>query len=557
MVLYPQKQRDMGGNQAWCGGNQLIYDCPFDAVLHLFVQRRFQSMMKLGREPDPTQLIHVSFEARLKGIEIIAPDPAICYDHDCFRGLYARYNGDLPPEQAEAVDRWEATKSGQYVLSKVRDTLRTCWREVPIMAFGDSGSCNKFRRTAPSMLEYSARWLDRSMGKAKDYIKGGHDAEDWAEELEKHGNLPPEQLGAYDPQALMAAGYGSIRPDAPELQPAPLVEGPLWEHGGLLAPNNVLILIDAMNSGTFLKSARKGAAGDDFVRRRRLAYERFFQLARQRFHKIIYVKTPPPAFWKIHDQKTLSIFLPMAKYAEEMAMKYGAYIVDGSHHFASLERYRKPDDPWHYSSVEFELCLLWEEMWQDLIQLSQYALPDRLFHHCCQSFPQLPIDCIPVNPTVTDPEISIKPPNAAVISPSSTVVEPEAVAELIDGSNILFIPVDDVKVVLQTTRDSLGEEGNHWIALTCDVVQTLGSIRLDVDVSLEMCEEGSTHAKELINGPRPTSCNTHQRSDRLVTPSMETEAIVTFPQQQKMTRPILDFGIRDKVSCKKESSDDV
>ena len=137
------------------------------------------------------------------------------------------------------------------------------------------------------------------------------------------------------------------------------------------------------------------------------------------------------------------------------------------------------------------------------------------------------------------------------------MVEPEAVAEFIDGSNILFIPVDDVKVVLQTTRDSLGEEGHHWIVLTCDCVQTLGNVRPDVDAGIEKCEEGSTHAKELINGPRPTSCNTHQRSDRSVTPSMETEAIVTFPQQQQMTRPILDFGIRDKVSCKKESSDDV
>ena len=62
---------------------------------------------------------------------------------------------------------------------------------------------------------------------------------------------------------------------------------------GHIAPNNVIILIDAMNSGVPVRSARSGAMGDDYIRERRAAYEKFFQMARQKFHKIIYVKNAP------------------------------------------------------------------------------------------------------------------------------------------------------------------------------------------------------------------------------------------------------------------------
>ena len=84
------------------------------------------------------------------------------------------------------------------------------------------------------------------------------------------------------------------------------------------------------------KSARSGAGGDDYVRDRREAYEKFFQMARHRFHKIIYVKTPSPDFWKIRDSKSLSCFGPMAEYAENMADRYGALTIDGEIFFSRL-----------------------------------------------------------------------------------------------------------------------------------------------------------------------------------------------------------------------------
>ena len=88
----------------------------------------------------------------------------------------------------------------------------------------------------------------------------------------------------------------SARSGAPQLQVDLSEEEQWFTMKGHLDPSNVLILIDNMNSGVPPRSARSGAAGDDFVRDRRLAYEKFVQLARQRFHKIIYVQSPPPVF---------------------------------------------------------------------------------------------------------------------------------------------------------------------------------------------------------------------------------------------------------------------
>ena len=67
---------------------------------------------------------------------------------------------------------------------------------------------------------------------------------------------------------------------------------------------------------------------------------------------IIYVKTPPPDFWKIQDPQSLGVFLPMAEFAEAQARRYGALVIDGTHHFTKLERFRK--DSWHYCSQDYE-----------------------------------------------------------------------------------------------------------------------------------------------------------------------------------------------------------
>ena len=47
-------------------------------------------------------------------------------------------------------------------------------------------------------------------------------------------------------------------------------------------------------------SARLGALDDDYIRERRACYEKFFQMASQKFHKIIYVKSPDAEFWNIN-----------------------------------------------------------------------------------------------------------------------------------------------------------------------------------------------------------------------------------------------------------------
>ena len=86
-------------------------------------------------------------------------------------------------------------------------------------------------------------------------------------------------------------------------------------------------------------------------------------------------------FWKINDSRNLGVFRPMMEHAEKMAKKYGALIIDGTTHFSSIERYRKPNDSWHDASQEYEFSLLWEVFFQDLMQLAQF-MPDHLYNFC-------------------------------------------------------------------------------------------------------------------------------------------------------------------------------
>ena len=106
-----------------------------------------------------------------------------------------------------------------------------------------------------------------------------------------------------------------------------------------------------MNSGMAKEltkdSARSGALDDDYIRDRRECYEKFFQMASQKFHNIIYVKSPDAQFWEINRRADLEVVQPMMEHAEKMAKKYGALVVDGTVHFSSIERFRKPSDPWH------------------------------------------------------------------------------------------------------------------------------------------------------------------------------------------------------------------
>ena len=71
----------------------------------------------------------------------------------------------------------------------------------------------------------------------------------------------------------------------------------------------------------------------------------------------------------------------MADHAEKMARTYGAFVLDGVNRCPSLEKFRNPGDPWHYSSQEYELSLLWEAYFQDLLQLAQFGMSDHKYNH--------------------------------------------------------------------------------------------------------------------------------------------------------------------------------
>ena len=107
----------------------------------------------------------------------MAPSEALYHDHTAFRGLYAKYEGSLSPDEAQKVSAWEETNVGGAVLGQLRAVLSTGWREVPAAIFGDSGSTNHFNTSKDTMIAYCNRWMaeiapERHMGKPARSIRG-------------------------------------------------------------------------------------------------------------------------------------------------------------------------------------------------------------------------------------------------------------------------------------------------------------------------------------------------------------------------------------------------
>ena len=146
------KQIGLGGEAAWVGGNRAIDQCDNKSVLDCFILRRLQALAKVTHQADPTKLVSMSFEAMLLAIDNIAPNPALHYDHVALRGLYAKHCGTLTPEQTQMVAEWEATPAGMMVGVQLRETLKTSWRTVRATVFGDSATCNVFKKSVQSML---------------------------------------------------------------------------------------------------------------------------------------------------------------------------------------------------------------------------------------------------------------------------------------------------------------------------------------------------------------------------------------------------------------------
>ena len=95
------------------------------------------------------------------------------------------------------------------------------------------------------MLHYCKTWLERPMGKIKDYVQAGHNSADWVDVFEKKMEIAPmDQTNAYTLESLQDLGFGSARSDAPKLQKEPYTEKNWFGLVGHLAPNNVIILID-------------------------------------------------------------------------------------------------------------------------------------------------------------------------------------------------------------------------------------------------------------------------------------------------------------------------
>ena len=105
------------------------------------------------------------------------------------------------------------------------------------MAFGDSGSCNAFKKSRQSMIAYCVRWLQRPMGRFQDHVHAGWDVTDWVEAFERHKDeiAPQEKVNNYSTEALASVGYGSVRSDAPMLHQAAASEN-LWLGKGHLPP---------------------------------------------------------------------------------------------------------------------------------------------------------------------------------------------------------------------------------------------------------------------------------------------------------------------------------
>ena len=205
MPVPAQKQKDKGGERAWDGGINAIQRTDTKNVLLLFVSRRLQALAKVLNEPDPMEVAGFNFEAMLQAIENMAPSEALHYDHTALRGLYAKYEGSLSPDDAQKVSTWEQTNAGAAVIGQMRAVLSTGWREVPAVIFGDSASTNHFNKSKHTMIAYCNRWLaesdpERKLGKIKDLIQSGHDINDWLNEFEKNKDtlFPATEVYSYE-----------------------------------------------------------------------------------------------------------------------------------------------------------------------------------------------------------------------------------------------------------------------------------------------------------------------------------------------------------------------
>ena len=242
-MMVPQpKQLDLGGERAWQGGCDAIRQCDVRGAVYWFVKRRLQAFTKVLNQPDPTAVANLNFGAMLQAVEYVAPDQSFHYDHNVYRGLYAKYDGALTPEEAQQVSDWEASVPGQYVIGQMRAVLSTGWRDVPSTVFGDSAATNHFNSKKRTMIAYINQWLseyvyapERKMGKMKDFIQGGNNIIDWVNAFEKNKDViaPEDQVFDYDP-AKLSEKYGSVRSDAPPLRSEPFSENP-W-----LGPNTHL-----------------------------------------------------------------------------------------------------------------------------------------------------------------------------------------------------------------------------------------------------------------------------------------------------------------------------
>ena len=548
-----QKYNDLAGPAAWKGGVAAVNAAsPRDVIFH-YVHNRLQAIARIMNQKDPTKIMDMNFEAMLMAIQQMSPIKTMTYDFKALRGLYAKHTGALTPEQNALVSEWERTVAGQHVGRHLNEVLCTCWRDVPAVYFGDSGSVNKFNKTQPSMLSYCREWLVRPLAMIDDRIKGGANIVDWLQTFEENLDAiaPPREVRSYNPDDLAQSGWNSVRSDALVLQEQPPWVATHFTVSGHLSTERVFVVVDCMNSGmakeTTKDSIRSGAFADDYIRQRRASYEKFFQMASQRFHKIIYVKSPDAEFWKINKRADLEIFRPMWEYAEKVAIQYGAVVIDGTNHFSSIERYRKQGDPWHYRSQDTEFCLLWEVLFQNVVQLSQF-MPDHLYNYCCQSFPDLSLGPVSDQAVVQHPEVKVSPPNTAVVEPTHTLVDPECVAEMIDNSRVILIPVDDVKVELRTSRD-----GRQWLGLTYDCIQTPAKVAGELRATVADCSCGGRKVGRYIHGPRRRSCNTDSHSDRLVTPSLRDDPLYEVAQVQKMVKPQIISRDHGPIRCTKST----
>ena len=69
------KQNDLGGDNAWVGGNAAIDQCGTKEIVHAFALCRLKAIAKAIHQPDPSKINDMGFEAILVAIENTAPPP--------------------------------------------------------------------------------------------------------------------------------------------------------------------------------------------------------------------------------------------------------------------------------------------------------------------------------------------------------------------------------------------------------------------------------------------------------------------------------------------------